>query len=523
MNTRIEGRCSHTVVALSLIGLSSLVLSGCGGGGGSSNTFTPPPPTATVAKATCGPGDAPESALQGQVPASLRTPGGFKGFSCNLQLVGQVRGDGASWQHAWFVDNAGHNCSYFDTASATANRTHVGVWAIDATNAASPNATAYLQTTSMIDPWESLKVNDRRQMLGAVNSLNGNGGPEIDLYDISGDCRTPKLLTSFAVGLPGGGGAVADVRGHEGAFAPDGLTYYGTNLGAGYVYPIDITTPTSPKLLTQFYTPIIQLTHGLSFSDDGNRAYLTLFGSGAANTASGPVTNGIVIVDTSEVQARKPNPQIHVVTEFLWGDGSAAQHTIPVKISGKQYLIAVDEGGAGGNSLAGWTSACGAGLPPWNMARIIDLSDETRPFVVSNLQLEMNTAAKCNQVIPDLAGLSGFTYGSHYCSVDNKQNTTTLACGYFESGIRVFDIRDPVHPKEIAYFNPPAVTTPSSGSQNNRATATGRPDHCTAQVRLDAATSMLYTTCQDNGFLALKFTHGAWPFPGVTTPPGQQN
>src|SRR5262249_13710018 len=152
-------------------------------------------------------------------------------------------------------------------------------------------------------------------------------------------------------------------------------------------------------------------------------------------------------------------------------DGSAAQHTIPVKIAGKPYLIGVDEGGAGGNNLAGWTAACQLGVAPWNMARIIDLSNEANPHVVSTLQLEMNTGAHCNEVIPDLAGISGFTYGSHYCSVDNKQNTTTLACGYFESGIRVFDIRDPTRPKEIAYYNPAAVTTPSSGSQNNRAAA----------------------------------------------------
>lgn len=501
-----------------------VTLWGCGGGGGSSSSSSlPPPANSFVAKASCGPGDKPESALQGQVPASLRTPGGFKGFSCNLQLVGQSRGDGASWQHAWFVDSAGHQCSYYDTASATANRTHVGTWVIDATNPAAPTPTAYLQTTPMIDPWESLKVNDRRQLLGAVNALNGNGGPEIDLYDISGDCRTPKLLSSFAVGTGADGGFVADVRGHEGAFAPDGLTYYGTNLGAGYVYPIDITNPAKPKLLTQWFTPIIQLTHGMSFSEDGNRAYFTLFGTGDSNPAGNPVTNGVIIADTSEIQARKPNGQIRLVNFILWGSGSAAQHTIPVKIAGKQYLVGVDEGGAGGNNLAGWTSACAAQSPPWNMARIIDLSDEQNPRVVSELKLEMNTPANCAKVIPDLAGLSGFTYGSHYCSVDNKQNTTTLACGYFESGIRVFDIRDPVHPKEIAYFNPPAVTTPSSGSQNNRTAATGRPDHCSAQVRLDAATGMLYTTCQDNGFLALKFTNGVWPFPGVTTPPGQQN
>ena len=131
--------------------------------------------------------------------------------------------------------------------------------------------------------------------------------------------------------------------------------------------------------------------------------------------------------------------------------------------------------------------------------------------------------SSCAQVIPDLTGLSGFTYGSHYCSVDNKQNATTLACGYFESGIRVFDIRNPQRPKEIAYYNPPAVTAPSPGSQNNRTTAVGRPDHCTAQVRLDAETKSLQTTCQDAGFLSLKFTNGVWPFPESSTPPGEQN
>jgi hypothetical protein len=34
---------------------------------------------------------------------------------------------------------------------------------------------------------------------------------------------------------------------------------------------------------------------------------------------------------------------------------------------------------------------------------------------------------------------------------------------------------------------------------------------------------MLWTTCQDNGLLTLKFENGVWPFEDSATPPGQQN
>jgi len=315
------------------------------------------------------------------------------------------------------------------------------------------------------------------------------------------------------------------VRGHEGNFAPDGLTYYAANLGSGYIYPIDITNPTKPRMLTQYFTAPGRV-HGLNISDDGNRAYVAIAGQGGANPARAPGStpnNGLLILDTSEVQQRKADPQIKVVSVLTWDDGGTSQHEINVMIKGKPYVIHADEAGSGGSNMAGWTAACAANLPAWQFARIIDVSDETKPTIVSKLMLEAYDPKNCDMVMPDLAGISGFTYGAHYCSVDNRLNATTLACGYFESGIRVFDIRNPQRPKEIAYFNPVAVTTPSPGSQNNRAAAIGRPDHCSAQVRLDVATASLQTTCQDNGFLSLKFTNGVWPFPESTTPPGLQN
>jgi hypothetical protein len=479
----------------------------------------------TVRRAACGPNDRPEIGLQGQVPAPLRKVGGFTGFSCNLELVGQSRGDGAGWQAVFFTDMAGHVCSYYDTSPSRVNRTHTGVVVVDATDPTHPMPSVYLASDAMNDPLESLKVNVRRQLLGAVKSLDGSEGPEIELYDLSADCRFPRLLAHLPA-VNATAQALQDaVRGDEGSFSPDGLTYYATNLRAGSIYVVDIADPQRPKLIAEWSLPFNQRTSGLSLSEDGNRAYLTLFGHGLAAPASDAISldNGVIIADVSDVQSRKPSPQIKVISTLLWGDGSASHQTIPVRITGSAYLIAVDQGGSSASNASGWTAACSAQLPAWSMVRIIDIRDEENPTITAKLQLETNDPKNCDKVVPDLAGLSGFTYDSHYCSVDNRRDATTLACAFFESGIRVFDIRDPPRPREIAYFVPASVTTPSPGSQNTRATANGRPDHCSAQISLDAPAASLMTTCQDSGFLALKFTHGVWPFPNSRTARNQQN
>ena len=39
------------------------------------------------------------------------------------------------------------------------------------------------------------------------------------------------------------------------------------------------------------------------------------------------------------------------------------------------------------------------------MARIIDISDETAPKLVSRLMLETHLVANCPKVLPDVAGL----------------------------------------------------------------------------------------------------------------------
>jgi hypothetical protein len=481
---------------------------------------------APVPKAVCGPGDSPELALQGQGPIALRMQsGGFLGNSCNLKLLSSSRGAGASWQAAEWREGKGKTrkvCAYHDTAAPTVNptipRAGFGVRVLDITDATKPVTTAYLTTTPMLDPWESLKINERRKLLGGVQ-LNG---PMIDVYDISGDCRYPQLLSSATLGTVDGGGIVATATGHEGSWAPDGLTYY--SMGSRW-FAIDTADTTKPKLISTWDRTLFGLggQHGMSISEDGMRGYWV--GTGSLTFAglqddTVKATDGLMILDLSDIQTRKPNALPKLVGHVEWKDGSVAQHTIPIKIKGKPYVVFVDEGGSPGARTGG----CPAGFALFPMARIIDISDETNPKVISKLMLETHDPVNCDKVNPDLVGLSGFLYGSHYCSVDNRLKATTLACGYFNSGIRVFDIRDPIRPREIAYYNPPATNQVIGGSEHGagRTTQPGGPDWCSASVHLDAEMGTLWSTCQDNGFFMLRFTHNAWPFVESSTPPGMQ-
>ena len=196
-----------------------------------------------------------------------------------------------------------------------------------------------------------------------------------------------RLHSLNDVGLPNGTTGVVPtnaVVGHEGSWAPDGLTYYGGDLTNRQYYAVDTTIPTEPKLIATWLPGpnvppipaggIALITHGMSISDDGNRGYFVSLATipTAAELVNPSVlaVNGLLIYDTSEIQARKANPRVRLISRLFWKDGGASQHTINVHIGGKPYIAFVDEGGPAGNGTAGSATACAANLPPYPMARI---------------------------------------------------------------------------------------------------------------------------------------------------------
>ncbi len=498
MNDACRTGARHVGLRMLILALAPLATV-CGG------SSEPTPWTTSVPKATCSAGDRVEPGLSGQTSLADRQSGASQtAYNCNLQLVGQYQGEGAEWQLTWFND-----CAYYGTYD-TSTKTNPGVVVIDAADPAHPQVTEYLTARAMIDPWESLKVHTDRKLLGATKGPGFGPSQPTDrqfaFYDLSTDCKHPTLLSD--VDVPGH-------TGHAGNWAPDGMTYYGTGAGGTGFTAMDVSDPSTPKEIGHWAADIDE-THDISISQDGTRAYLTRWGNYVPFGLPG--TNGLVILDTTDIQKRVASPaQPKTVSEFYWDDGGVAQETMPYTYKGKPFLIFTDETGVSKLAApgAGRADACAKGLPPFGFARILDLSDEKNPKLVAKLMLEVNDPKNCATAnadfAADIADLDYYGYSSHYCTPDTTTDPKILACGYWGAGLRVFDIRDPYHPREIAYYKPPAQRTkflPASAMWYDYGGKDRTTDRVSAHVRFRTVgnENYLWFAGQDNGFMIVRFT-----------------
>ena len=438
------------------------------------------PSLAAVPRAVCGPGSNPESDLQGRVLREEIDNGrAAQGYTCNSQLLGRsgppsYQGGAGGFKVFRYVDAAGHECAYYDTtlvypANVSAGQVP-GVWVLDMSNPSLPVRTAVLGTQAMLSPHESLALNAKRGLLAAAYGTPATAPGQVDIYDLTADCRNPVLKSSLPVGT----------LGHESGMAPDGNTYYIASLDAGTLTAIDISNPVAPVPLfaTNKYKP-----HGLSISEDGNRAYI------ADRT-------GLIILDVSQIQARVLNPVVPEISRLNWQPiQSTPQTTIPVTIKGRPYLIEVDEFSDGDDNAGA--------------ARIIDIANELEPRVISNIRLEVHAPENRAALLGDYGsgpsdrlGFAG--YNGHFCEVPQRVEPGVVACTFILSGLRLFDIRDPFNPKEIAYFNGPILPVNGNAAFDPHAYAMAAPAFAPERKEI-------WYSDGNSGFYSVRITNDVWP------------
>jgi hypothetical protein len=433
-------------------------------------TELPVPP-----RADCGPGSRPAPGLQGRVTAEVPQ----EGYVCNTQLVSH-EGHAGGFKVERFVDRAGRQCAYYDTTLLFPVQSlqqledeSTGVAVVDMSDPAHPVRTATLVTPAMQTPHESVVLNEKRGLLVAVMGNASTYPGFVDIYDVNADCRHPALQSSLPVGL----------LGHESGFAPDGKTFYATSLFNGTVTAVDVTNPKLPVTLGVFDYP----SHGFAVSNDGNRGYVAA------------LNQGLIVVDTSQVQARRPSPQMPEISRLDWSYRSVPQVNIPVTIGGRPFLVEVDEFASseeGNYDFEGNAPRVGA-------ARIIDIADERAPKVVSDIRLEVNQPKHRDQIGGDPGASNPLQgYAAHYCGVPRQDEPGIVACSFITSGLRVFDIRDPYEPREVAYFVAPPAPSPVVAERSN---------YAMSKPAFDVQRRQVWYTDGNSGLYSVQLTNGAWP------------
>jgi hypothetical protein len=160
-------------------------------------------------------------------------------------------------------------------------------------------------------------------------------------------------------------------------------------------------------------------------------------------------------------------------------------------IKGKPYLLEFDEFAFRFNPVT-IDDKVGA-------ARLIDISDPAAPKLASDLRLEVNMRANHQAAdgAPSPLPTQVFGNSAHYCAAPRSVDPGIVACSFTNAGLRVFDVRRPRHPREVAYF----VAPPKAGPG----------DLALSQPAFDAKRREVWYTDAGSGFYALKLSRAAWP------------
>jgi hypothetical protein len=345
---------------------------------------------------------------------------------------------------------------------------------MDMKDPAHPVHTDTLRSPAMQSPHESVRLNVKRGLIVADMAYPTTNPGFVDVWDVKADCLHPTLLASSPMGI----------LGHESGFSPDGNTFYVASLYFHTLAAVDLTNPAVPTLLwlSSDYQP-----HGVSISADGNRLYMAEAGFNNSDYS------GLTVLDVSQIQKRVSNPSVPLVSRLTWPQVSTPQNATPFTRGGHKYLMEIDEFGSG--------ASIGA-------ARIIDIQNEKKPFVVSNIRLAVNAAkAQGADLEADPGNDQAFQgYQGHYCSLPSRVDPNVIACSFILSGLRVFDIKDPAKPREIAYFNKPLLKGANTNPNKAGSFAMSAPAY-------DEATHDIWYSDGNTGFYVVRLNKGA----GVTT------
>ncbi|MHB8463719.1 MAG: LVIVD repeat-containing protein [Acidimicrobiales bacterium] len=456
----------------------------------------------------CGANDLPETGLQGDVPKADQASGrAKKGYNCGLALVGHALlnfggRQNANANMAW----AGH-CAYVSGGGAPiVPQTKpkpppgAGVAVVDVSDSAHPKHVANLRDPGDLTASETLNAittPSGRSIL--VIGQYGNDAVSVpkpmDIYDVSNpDCTKSKHLMTYY--WP------ANI--HNLTISPDGRYVFATiplqavdisglwakHPAAGVKYLGNINdamtgTPVAPGPTNDIVPEAARSqTHP---SNSSHEAWVSADDKILYAGAQTAETETFTIMDISQWLKRdssgKPAGPPKVISQQAGRGHSIRTATI----NGVPYVLHSEE------SVFGTAYGCipqeqnpfAGPAQPW----LTNIQDPANPVLVSQMGLQINEAQNCPAQLNSKVNDS-----VHYHDVDDPTDTTFVMASMWNAGIRLFDVRDPTKPTEVAYFNPADVDPTSSV----------KIDHAWGHIRYIAAKNEIWFATADGGFWVVR-------------------
>ncbi|HEV3354745.1 MAG TPA: hypothetical protein VG076_17580 [Acidimicrobiales bacterium] len=457
----------------------------------------------------CGKNDLPEGAIQGDVPKADQDSGrAQKGYNCGLELLGHTQllksanGDtraAGNANMAW----AGH-CAYV-AGSAGVNVApqgkpnpppNAGVAVISVADDGTPTFLSTLRSPGSLATSETLNAITTPQgrsilVIGQYGNDIVSDPKPMDVYDAT-DCEHPQLLTTYYwpenihnLTITGDGKyvfatlplQVVDISGLW-ATPPTSVRYVGDVQKAMDGPPV-ATGPTADV----YGSLPSQARPGVLHPQDASHEAWPKPGDDGTLYVGGqtPEFEIFTILDIHDWLQGKGNP---VVISQQSGRGHSVR---TATIGGKPYVLHSEESVFGG--AYGCIPQEGAPFVGPAQPYLTDISDPAHPKTVTEFGLEINDPKNCPQQVQAKENDS-----VHYHDVDNPTDTTFVMASMWNAGIRLFDVRNPKQPTEVAYFNPGDVDPTSAVDL----------DHAWGHIRYLPDKGQIWFGTADGGFWVVR-------------------
>jgi hypothetical protein len=290
------------------------------------------------------------------------------------------------------------------------------------------------------------------------------------IFDITSRDSNPAgiSLVSEITGTPPdscgrGCGGKFILRAHKGWWSQETGYFYAASGEPGFrnviVQIFDLRNPKDPRLVGRAWIPGLkdgeagyegQYSHHPIVDEQNNRLYVGYRNAGG-HAASFDISDRANPKLVWSVDMNPPHRGPHTVSPIVYQQvPNFGQSALP-----RTYAFVVDEAGGAGDM-----APCPNGVRPGSY--MLDITTESRPFPVSVFQVPVGDFCE-----------KGGRFGPHQSAETvngqiNRFEDKVAWLAYFNAGVRVVDLSDPYHIRELGYYIPKT-------NQNSYPIAEGQP------------------------------------------------